>query len=124
MQPPVLEVIKIQKQDVQLTVGSYGIVEPKQKAEVVSEVVGSVKYISPDFAVGKFVMKGELLARLDDSDYHADLAQAEATLAQAQAKLKEEIARGKVAKKVLRDVSPNKKNVSWFTRASTQTRRS
>lgn len=106
---PVLEVIKIEKQDVQLSVDSYGVVEPKYKAEVVSEVIGSVNYISPDFAVGKFVRKGELLARLDDSDYHADLAQAEASLAQAQAKLKEEIARGKVAKKTLRDVSPNKK---------------
>ncbi|WP_318482363.1 efflux RND transporter periplasmic adaptor subunit [Photobacterium leiognathi] len=106
---PVLEVIKIEKQDVQLSVNSYGVVEPKYKAEVVSEVIGSVNYISPDFAVGKFVSKGDLLARLDDSDYHADLAQAEASLAQAQAKLKEEIARGKVAKKTLRDVSPNKK---------------
>ncbi|WP_305458016.1 efflux RND transporter periplasmic adaptor subunit [Photobacterium leiognathi] len=106
---PVLEVIKIEKQDVQLSVDSYGVVEPKYKAEVVSEVIGSVNYISPDFAVGKFVSKGDLLARLDDSDYHADLAQAEASLAQAQAKLKEEIARGKVAKKTLRDVSPNKK---------------
>ncbi|WP_305463389.1 efflux RND transporter periplasmic adaptor subunit [Photobacterium leiognathi] len=106
---PVLEVIRIEKQDVQLSVNSYGVVEPKYKAEVVSEVIGSVNYISPDFAVGKFVSKGELLARLDDSDYHADLAQAEASLAQAQAKLKEEIARGKVAKKTLRDVSPNKK---------------
>ncbi|PSW55956.1 efflux RND transporter periplasmic adaptor subunit [Photobacterium leiognathi] len=106
---PVLEVIRIEKQDVQLSVDSYGVVEPKYKAEVVSEVVGSVNYISPDFAVGKFVSKGDLLARLDDSDYHADLAQAEASLAQAQAKLKEEIARGKVAKKTLRDVSPNKK---------------
>ncbi|MGD6735308.1 efflux RND transporter periplasmic adaptor subunit [Photobacterium leiognathi subsp. mandapamensis] len=106
---PVLEVIRIEKQDVQLSVNSYGVVEPKYKAEVVSEVVGSINYISPDFAVGKFVSKGDLLARLDDSDYHADLAQAEASLAQAQAKLKEEIARGKVAKKTLRDVSPNKK---------------
>ncbi|PSW66997.1 efflux RND transporter periplasmic adaptor subunit [Photobacterium leiognathi subsp. mandapamensis] len=106
---PVLEVIRIEKQDVQLSVNSYGVVEPKYKAEVVSEVIGSVNYISPDFAVGKFVRKGDLLARLDDSDYHADLAQAEASLAQAQAKLKEEIARGKVAKKTLRDVSPNKK---------------
>ncbi|WP_318510692.1 efflux RND transporter periplasmic adaptor subunit [Photobacterium leiognathi] len=106
---PVLEVIRIEKQDVQLSVNSYGVVEPKYKAEVVSEVVGSVNYISPDFAVGQFVSKGDLLARLDDSDYHADLAQAEASLAQAQAKLKEEIARGKVAKKTLRDVSPNKK---------------
>ncbi|WP_305816972.1 efflux RND transporter periplasmic adaptor subunit [Photobacterium leiognathi] len=106
---PVLEVIRIEKQDVQLSVNSYGVVEPKYKAEVVSEVIGSVNYISPDFAVGKFVSKGDLLARLDDSDYHADLAQAEASLAQAQAKLKEEIARGKVAKKTLRDVSPNKK---------------
>ncbi|WP_305812154.1 efflux RND transporter periplasmic adaptor subunit [Photobacterium leiognathi] len=106
---PVLEVIRIEKQDVQLSVNSYGVVEPKYKAEVVSEVIGSVNYISPDFAAGKFVSKGDLLARLDDSDYHADLAQAEASLAQAQAKLKEEIARGKVAKKTLRDVSPNKK---------------
>ncbi|WP_305403782.1 efflux RND transporter periplasmic adaptor subunit [Photobacterium leiognathi] len=106
---PVLEVIKIEKQDIQLSVNSYGVVEPKYKAEVVSEVIGSVNYISPDFAVGKFVSKGDLLARLDDSDYHADLAQAQASLAQAQAKLKEEIARGKVAKKTLRDVSPNKK---------------
>ncbi|WP_318483340.1 efflux RND transporter periplasmic adaptor subunit [Photobacterium leiognathi] len=106
---PVLEVIRIEKQDVQLSVDSYGVVEPKYKAEVVSEVIGSVNYISPDFAVGKFVSKGELLARLDDSDYHADLTQAQASLAQAQAKLKEEIARGKVAKKTLRDVSPNKK---------------
>ncbi|WP_230625657.1 efflux RND transporter periplasmic adaptor subunit [Photobacterium leiognathi] len=109
MRTPVLEVIRIEKQDVQLSVDSYGVVEPKYKAEVVSEVIGSVNYISPDFAVGKFVSKGDLLARLDDSDYHADLAQAEASLAQAQAKLKEEIARGKVAKKTLRDVSPNKK---------------
>ncbi|PSW55239.1 efflux RND transporter periplasmic adaptor subunit [Photobacterium leiognathi] len=106
---PVLEVIRIEKQDVQLSVNSYGVVEPKYKAEVVSEVIGSVNYISPVFAVGKFVSKGDLLARLDDSDYRADLAQAEASLAQAQAKLKEEIARGKVAKKTLRDVSPNKK---------------
>lgn len=105
---PVLEVLQIQKQDIQLTVDAYGLVAPQQTADIVAQLVGTVTYLSPNFAAGMFVKKGEVLVKLDDGDYLADLAQAEATLAQAQAKLQQEIAQGKVAKQSLRQVSPRK----------------
>ncbi len=84
---PVLEVMAVKKQQLAFNVSSYGMVKPKHQAELVAQVSGVVNRLSPAFAVGQFVRKGEVLAHLDDADYHADLAQAEATFAQAKGTL-------------------------------------
>ena len=110
MMVPVLEVVQVKKQQLAFNVNSYGMVKPKHQAELVAQVSGIVNRLAPAFAVGQFVQKGDVLAYLDDDDYHADLAQAQATLAQAKALLEQEIARGIVAKKTLRHVATAKQS--------------
>lgn len=107
---PVLDVMQVKKQQLRFSIHSYGMVKPKHQAELVAQVSGIVNRLTPAFAVGQFVQKGQVLAYLDDDDYHADLAQAQATLAQAKAKLEQEIAHGIVAKKNLRHVAVAKQS--------------
>ncbi|PSU72870.1 efflux RND transporter periplasmic adaptor subunit [Photobacterium phosphoreum] len=107
---PVLEVVQVKKQQLAFNVNAYGMVKPKHQAELVTQVSGIVNRLAPAFAVGQFVQKDDVLAYLDDDDYHADLAQAQATLAQAKALLEQEIARGIVAKKTLRHVATTKQS--------------
>ncbi|RTR40785.1 efflux RND transporter periplasmic adaptor subunit [Shewanella canadensis] len=95
---PIVDVIKVEQKTVSLNLPSYGVVTPKNKTQLVTEVKGRLLTISPNFVAGGVVKKGEQLAAIEPSDYEADLNQAQASLAQAQAALEEEIARGEVAK--------------------------
>lgn len=95
---PVVDVTQVEQQTVSLNLPSYGVVTPKYKTQLVTEVQGRMLSISPQFVAGGIVKKGDQLAQIEPSDYEADLMQAEATLAQATAALNEEIARGEVAK--------------------------
>jgi multidrug efflux system membrane fusion protein len=95
---PIVDVMNINPQTVALNLPSYGVVSPKYKTQLVTEVQGRMLRISANFVAGGIVKKGEELAMIEPSDYEADLMQAEASLAQANAALNEEIARGEVAK--------------------------
>ena len=95
---PIVDVTRVEQQTVSLNLPSYGVVTPKYKTLLVTEVQGRMLTISPQFVAGGIVKKGDQLAQIEPSDYEADLMQAEATLAQATAALNEEIARGEVAK--------------------------
>jgi multidrug efflux system membrane fusion protein len=95
---PIVDVMNIVPQTVALNLPSYGVVSPKYKTQLVTEVQGRMLRISANFVAGGIVKKGEELAMIEPSDYEADLMQAEASLAQANAALNEEIARGEVAK--------------------------
>ncbi|PIW61778.1 efflux RND transporter periplasmic adaptor subunit [Shewanella sp. CG12_big_fil_rev_8_21_14_0_65_47_15] len=95
---PIVDVTQVEQQTVSLNLPSYGVVTPKYKTQLVTEVQGRMLTISPNFVAGGIVRKGDQLAQIEPSDYEADLMQAEATLAQATAALNEEIARGEVAK--------------------------
>ncbi|QIZ77453.1 efflux RND transporter periplasmic adaptor subunit [Ferrimonas lipolytica] len=95
---PIVNVVAVEPQSFQLSLQSYGVVEPKRQTQLVAEVSGRLIQLAPEFVVGQFVRKGQLLAHIEPADYQADLIQAEANLAQANAQLEEEIARGRVAK--------------------------
>lgn len=94
---PIVAVEEISVAPLTLEVGSYGVVHPKYETELVAQVSGQIVSLSPTFVRGGFVKAGQLLARIDPSDYQAALIDAEANLASAKASLKEEVARGKVA---------------------------
>lgn len=94
---PIVAVEEISVAPLTLEVGSYGVVKPKYETELVAQVSGQIVSLSPVFVRGGFVKEGQLLARIDPSDYQAALIDAEANLASAKASLKEEVARGKVA---------------------------
>ncbi|GAA5134068.1 efflux RND transporter periplasmic adaptor subunit [Thalassotalea piscium] len=92
-----------------LEVNSYGIVTPKYETELVAQVSGPIVELSQTFERGGFVAKGQLLARIDPSDYEAALIDAQANLASARASLEKERAQGKVAEqewKEITDTSP------------------
>lgn len=95
---PIVNVIDIQPESLSLNLSSYGIVNPKYKTQLVTEVAGRIITVSNNFVAGGMVKKGDALASIEASDYEADLMQAQASLAQAMAALDEEKARGEVAK--------------------------
>ncbi|MEC4728206.1 efflux RND transporter periplasmic adaptor subunit [Shewanella sp. D64] len=95
---PIIDVVKVEQKTVSLNLPSYGVVTPKNKTQLVTEVKGRLLTISPNFVAGGVVKKDQQLAVIEPSDYEADLSQAQASLAQANAALEEEIARGEVAK--------------------------
>ncbi|WP_350431629.1 efflux RND transporter periplasmic adaptor subunit [Shewanella sp. H8] len=100
---PIIDVQTVTPQTLSLNLPSYGVVNPKYKTQLVTEVQGRMLNISANFVAGGVVKKGEQLAIIEPSDYEADLIQAEATLAQATAELNEEKARGVVAKIEFKD---------------------
>lgn len=95
---PIVDVTEVKSQTVSLNLPSYGVVTPKYKTQLVTEVQGRMLSISNNFVAGGVVKKGDELAVIEPSDYEADLMQAQASLAQAKAALEEERAKGEVAK--------------------------
>jgi RND family efflux transporter MFP subunit len=81
-----------------LKVSSQGIVAARYETRVVAQVGGEIVELSSRFVRGGFVKKGELLARIDPSDYQVSLIEAQANHAQALASLELEQAQGHVAK--------------------------
>ncbi|MDB2386344.1 efflux RND transporter periplasmic adaptor subunit [Shewanella sp.] len=95
---PIVEVMEVEQQTRSINLSSYGVVSPKYKTQLVTEVQGRMLKISNKFVAGGVVKKGDELAVIEPSDYEADLMQAQAALAKAQASLEEEQAKGEVAK--------------------------
>jgi RND family efflux transporter MFP subunit len=86
-------------ENVEFLVYAQGVVTPKHRTMLSSQVSGLVVSISESFDEGGFFKKGDVLVELESDDYKTDLLLAEAELASAQAALDEEIARSEVAQR-------------------------
>ena len=94
---PIVEVSEVKLQDIQLLVESQGTVKPKQQINLVSEVAGSVIWISPALVNGGRVSQGDLLLKIDPIAYELAVAEAKSALAQSQLNLADEQAEYKRA---------------------------
>ena len=83
--PVAVRVIEVQEQTVQLSVETQGKVQAAQTANVSSAVAGPIEWISSAMEAGGRVNQGDVLLRLEASDFVTNLAKAEAALQQAQA---------------------------------------
>jgi len=81
----------------QVYLESFGTVKPRTGSALVAQVSGQIMYVSPQFREGGFFEKGDLLVKLDDRDYKADVKIAEASLISARQGLLEEQARSNQA---------------------------
>ncbi len=54
----IVDVVKVEQQTVSLNLPSYGVVTPKNKTQLVTEVKGRLLSISPNFVAGGVVKKG------------------------------------------------------------------
>lgn len=68
----------IEKQAVRLKVRSQGTVEPRTESELIPEVSGRVEWVSPSLVAGGFFKEGEVLLRIDNSDYKSSVERARA----------------------------------------------
>lgn len=102
---PIVDVFINEFVEQKLIVTSYGIASAKFETTIAAQVSGEIVYISKDLERGGFVKKGTILARIDKSDYQADLIEAEAGVTSANASLIKEKALAKVAKQQRRSVS-------------------
>ncbi len=96
---PTVEVLVAAASEVSVPVASQGIVEPKTVTSLASEVAGRVLSVSPKLRPGGRFEAGESLLQIDNADYLAAAAQAEATLADAQLALALELARAAQAER-------------------------
>ncbi|PKH85623.1 efflux RND transporter periplasmic adaptor subunit [Colwellia sp. Bg11-28] len=106
---PIVAVENISVAPMTLEVNSYGMVKPKYETELVAQVNGEIVELNDVFVRGGFVKEGQLLARIDPSDYQAALIDAQAKMATARAALETELAQGKVAErewKLITNTSP------------------
>ena len=85
--------------DVVLDVESQGTVKARTQTQLVSEVTGVVLEVSDQYVVGGVFDAGDILMRLDPTDYEVTLQRAQAQLISRQALLELEKARAAQASK-------------------------
>ncbi|MFQ5670175.1 MAG: efflux RND transporter periplasmic adaptor subunit [Acidobacteriota bacterium] len=95
---PWVRVERVHLQTVQPTVHSQGTVVPRTESVLVSEVAGRITEVSPSFSVGGFFEAGDLLVRVDPSDYERRVTEARAEVTRRQMSLEEERASAEVAR--------------------------
>lgn len=95
---PDVTVVKVAPKNVAARIRSQGTVEAYFRTEVASEVNGAVVEISESFQVGNQVEKGEMLLRIDSTNYVSALARAKADLASAKEQVVSEKARAEQAR--------------------------
>ncbi|MGI2170917.1 efflux RND transporter periplasmic adaptor subunit [Shewanella sp. MF05960] len=102
---PLVSVEVINYQPMTFDVSSYGVVNAKYMTEIVAQVSGEIIFLDPNFVKGGFVKKGEILAKVDPSDYQSSLLDAQASIASSQASLVQERANAEVAIREWADIT-------------------
>ncbi|MCP4326615.1 MAG: efflux RND transporter periplasmic adaptor subunit [Alteromonadales bacterium] len=105
---PLVAVQIIKSSPVDFSVGSYGVIKSQFETDLVAQVSGEIIYLSKEFVRGGFVKKGQVLAKIDASDYEAALIDAQANIASAKAALVLETAHADVAKEQWRKIKGSK----------------
>jgi len=95
---PVVSVITVQPETLQLNVASQGVIKPRYELELSAEVSGKVLYLHPNFVTGGFFNHDEVLVRIDSRDYDAAIVQAQAQIAEAKRLLATEQAQAEQAR--------------------------
>ncbi len=85
--PPLVRVLTVSHETVQLRVSAHGTVVPRTESELVPEVSGAVTWVSPALVSGGFFAKGDVLLKIDPLDYEAAREERRASLARARSEL-------------------------------------
>ena len=90
-------VIPLERQDYQILIRTRGIIQAKTQASLTPRISGRIENLHPNFEVGAFFKKGDILVSLDPTDSEAAIIAAEAEIARTEAALAQEDARAKQA---------------------------
>ncbi len=90
---PVVPLITVQPERQRIDVIAQGEVVPRAESQLTAEISGRITEVAPRLVAGARVAAGEVLVRIDCTDYRAALAEAEAALSERERALAEERAR-------------------------------
>ena len=79
-----VDVMRAQVTNEKITVMAQGTVTPRTQTTLVSEVSGLITEVSPAFVAGGFFNKGDVLVRIDDRNYRAEVKRAQAAVRAAE----------------------------------------
>lgn len=84
--PPTMfvEVMRVSAANEKITVTAQGSVSPRTQTTLISEVSGLITEVSPAFVAGGFFNKGDVLVRIDDRNYRAEVKRAQASVRAAE----------------------------------------
>ncbi|MBX2797411.1 MAG: efflux RND transporter periplasmic adaptor subunit [Myxococcales bacterium] len=94
-----VEVIEVQPEDAVAKVEATGVVQPAQQVVLTPQVSGRIVWQSDKLVPGGRVSKGNLLARIDPTEYQLMVEQAKSSVRQAEVELELERGRKRVAAK-------------------------
>lgn len=91
-EPPTMlvDVIRAQAESTIININAQGSVSPRTETTLLSEVSGMITEVSPAFQVGGFFRRGDVLVRIDDRNYRAEVKRAEAAVASQKLNLTQE----------------------------------
>ncbi|MBV1909082.1 MAG: efflux RND transporter periplasmic adaptor subunit [Kangiellaceae bacterium] len=96
---PLVDVLPLKRQSVTFEVEAHGVIKPRTETTLVSEVSGVIQSVSEKFVAGGYFSKGEVLLRIDPTEYQVGVEQAKARLAGQKAKYLQEQAKAEQASK-------------------------
>ena len=96
---PEVEVTSVEPETLAISIPSQGMINPRRRTLLASEVMGKIIEVSPKFDAGKAFEKGEVMLKIEDADYRAALADTQVALADAELTLATEEAQAEQAKR-------------------------
>ncbi|TYB84235.1 MAG: hypothetical protein FXF54_12305, partial [Kosmotoga sp.] len=84
---PSVTVKNIKPSEHQVSISAYGNVKIKNAVEIKSQVSGIVTYVSDNLDLGEFVEEGNILVKIEKTDYEIALEKSLSALKQAQSNL-------------------------------------
>ncbi len=79
-----VDVMRVHAANEKITVKAQGSVTPRTQTTLVSEVSGLITEVSAAFVAGGFFSKGDVLVRIDDRNYRAEVKRAQAAVRAAE----------------------------------------
>ncbi|MCZ6792397.1 MAG: efflux RND transporter periplasmic adaptor subunit [Planctomycetota bacterium] len=102
--PPLVRVIEVQPRTLQVEIRSQGTVRPSTSSTLVPEVAGRIVEVSGAWADGAFFEEGDVLVKIDPTDYELAAIVARADVARAELRLVQEEQEAEVARREWEDV--------------------
>src|SRR5690606_28049862 len=85
---PTYRTLQVTRDDLLIAVAATGTIEPVEVVDVGAQIVGRIQSFGEGVDFRSQVKAGEIIARIDDSTYKAEVANAQANMQLAEAEMK------------------------------------
>jgi len=109
---PLVKVQRLVSEDIPMVITGFGTVTPTIQVDVIPQVSGKIVWVNEQMKSGGFIKAGDVLLKIDPSDYDLSVQQANAVVADAQVALDLEQAEAQVAIKEWKQLNPDSEPTS------------